>query len=180
MMRLAGVLLVAVLAAFPLAALPAAPFTWLAGVAFLVGGVGVIALSVPLVTIGASLALVTYALALVVARPAPAPIAAIAFGATLVVLLALVHFAGRAHGAALGSWVIAAQIRQWLMVLLAGVVAAGVLTMSAAALGPVLRGATLPTVVVTAVLGAVLTVAGVVALTTREDPPASTPPAQHL
>jgi uncharacterized membrane protein YesL len=172
MMRLAGVILVAVLVAFPLAAWPGAPVAWLAAVTFVVGGGGVIVWSVSLVTIGAALALITYTLALLIARPAADPVAAIVFGATLVVLPTLVHFAGRSHGAALGPAVLASQVRQSLVVVLAGVVAAGVLTVGAAALGPVLGGATLPIVVVIAVLGAVLTVAGVVALTTREDPPA--------
>ena len=53
-----------------------------------------IAWSVPLVTAG-PLALIAYALALLVAGPAADPLIAVALGATLVLLLALVHFAGR-------------------------------------------------------------------------------------
>jgi hypothetical protein len=174
MMRLTGVSLVTVLVAFPLAERAGAPIAWLAAVAFGVGGAGVVMRSVPLVTIGAAFALITYALARLITRPADDPIAAIGFGATLVALLALVHFTSRVHGAALGPAVLTAQIRQWLTVILVGVVAAGVLTLGAAALGLVFAGATLPMIVVVAVLGAVLTIAGVVALTTREDPPAST------
>jgi len=171
MMRLAAAILVAVLAALPLTVLPSPPVTWLAVSALVVGGAGVVALSVPLVTAGASLALIAYALALVIVRAPFDPVAAIAFGATLVLLLALVHFAGRAHGAAIGPSVIASQIRHWLMVVAVGVVAAVVLTMGGAALAVTLQGAAFPVVVVVAALGAVVTVAGVIALvTTRADP----------
>jgi len=171
MMRLAAAALVAVLVAFPVAARPAAPITWLAVVALAVGGVGVSVLSVTLVTIGGALALITYALALVLAQPAIDLVAATVFGATLVLLLALVHFAAHVRGAILGRAVVAGQIRRWLAVVAAGVVTASGLTAGGALLGPVLGGATLPMVVVTAALGALLTAAGVIALTTREGPP---------
>jgi hypothetical protein len=95
------------------------------------------------------------------------------FGATLVLLLALVHFAARVHGAALGRAVVAGQIRHWLAVVAAGMVTAAGLTAGGALLGPVLGGATLPMVVVTAALGALLTAAGVITLTTREEPPSA-------
>ncbi len=171
MMRLAAAALVAVLVAFPVAARPAAPITWLAVVALAVGGVGVSVLSVTLVTIGGALALITYALALVLAQPAIDAVAATVFGATLVLLLALVHFAAHVRGAILGRAVVAGQIRRWLAVVAAGVVTAAGLTAGGALLGPVLGGATLPMVVVTAALGALLTAAGVIALTTREGSP---------
>jgi hypothetical protein len=173
MMRLAAAALVAVLVAFPVAARPVAPITWLAVVALAVGGVGVSVLSVTLVTIGGALALITYALALVLTQPAVDPVAATGFGATLVLLLALVHFAARVRGAALGHAVVAGQIRHWLAVVAAGAATAAGFTAGGALLGPVLGGATLPTVVVTAALGALLTAAGVIALTTREEPPSA-------
>jgi len=169
MMRLAGLLLVAVVAAFPLGARPAAPVTWLAAAAFVIGAAGVIVRSVSLVTAGASLALLTYALALLIAGPTADPLTSVVFGATLVLLPALVHAAGRADGAALGPAVLASQARQWLMVVLVGAIAAGMLTLGATALGPMLREATLPLVVVIAVLGAALTATGIVALTTGGD-----------
>lgn len=169
MMRLAAVVLLAVLAALPLAVRPSSPpVTWLATAALVVGGVGVIAWSVPLVTAAGSLVLIAYALALVLAGPAADPLAAIALGSILVLLLALVHFAGRARGAALGASVIASQVRQWLAVVGLGTVAAAVLTAVAVPLGVALRSATLPVVVIAAALGAVLTVAGVIALVARE------------
>ena len=103
-----------------------------------------------------------------IAAPAAESLTGIALGATLVLLLALVHFAGRARGAALGPSVIASQVRQWLAVVGLGTVAAAVLTAAAAPLGVALRSATLPVVVSAAALGAVLTVAGVIALLARE------------
>lgn len=168
MMRPAAAVLVAVVVAFPLAVLPARPITWLAVGALVVGGAGVVVLSVPLVTVGASLALIAYTLALVITGPAVDPVAAIALGATLVLLLTLVHFAGRVHGAAIGSSVIASQIRQWLMIVAVGVVVAVGLALGGVALGVTLQGAALPVVVVVAALGAVLSVAGVIALVTPQ------------
>jgi predicted Co/Zn/Cd cation transporter (cation efflux family) len=175
MLRLAAGVLLAILVAVPLAVLPAAPVTWLAVPALGVGGAGVMVLSVPMVTAGASLALIAYAAALVIAGPAVDPVVAIALGAALVLLLALVHFAGRVHGAALGPAVIAAQVRHWLMIVALGVAAAVGLTVGGMVLGPTLGGASLPVVVVAAALGALMTTAGVIALVmARRDPPATT------
>ena len=169
MIRLAAMVLLAVLAALPLAVRPSTPpVTWLATAALVVGGVGVIAWSVPLVTAAASLVVIAYALALVIAGPAADSLTAIALGATLVLLLALVHLGGRIRGAFLGPSVIAAQARRWLAVVGGGVVVAVVLTAAAAPLGVALRGATLPVVVIAGALGAVLTVAGVIVLVARE------------
>jgi hypothetical protein len=117
-----------------------------------------------------ALAVIAYALGLVIAHPAPDPLTAGALGATLVVLLAVVHLGGRVRGAALGAGVMAGQARQWAGVVAAGVLAASVITLGGTALGPVLRGATLPVVVAAAALGVLLAGAGVFALVTaRED-----------
>ena len=169
MTRAAAVLLVAAVVAFPLTTFPAAPVTWLAGAAFVIGILGASALSVPLVTTGAAVALVAHALALVLTRAPADPIAAAALGATLVLLLALVHLAARTHGAAIGLGVVAGQVRQWLAVVLPGLAAALLLPAAAALLGPTLFGASLPIVIITGVVGALLTAAGLIALlTTRE------------
>jgi hypothetical protein len=169
MMRLAAMVLLVILAACPLGVRPSTPpVTWLAVAALALGGVGVIAWSVPLVTAAGSLAMIAYALALVVAASPAEPLAAIALGATLVLVLALVHFGGRVRGAVVGAPVIAAQARQWLAVVGLGIVAALVLTAVATPLGAVLRDATLPVVVIAAALGAVLTVGGIIALVARE------------
>jgi hypothetical protein len=87
-----------------------------------------------------------------------------------VLLLALVHFAGRVQGAAISLRVVATQARQWLAIVAIGSVVAVGLQAAAAALTIVLHGAALPVVVVAAALGAALVVAGVIALVAREDP----------
>ena len=166
MMRLAAVVLVAVVAGIPLAILPAPPVTWVAVVALVTGLVGMLAWSVPLVTAGASLSLIAYAIALALARPAADPITAVVFGGTLVLLLALVNFAGRLDDAVLGPGVLAGQIRHWLAIVALGAAIAAGLTVGGVVLGPVLVGATLPVVVATAALGALLTMAGVISLVT--------------
>ena len=166
MTRVAAAVLVAVLAAFPLTALAGPPVTWLAVLVLVVGGAGVVLLSVPVVTAGAVIALIAYALALVIAPPAFDPVPAIALGATLVALLALVHFGARVQGAAVGRAVAAAQVRQVLVIVALGVVAAAGLTAAAAFLGALVRAPSLPLVVAISALGAVLVVLGAVALAT--------------
>ena len=61
---------------------------------------------------------------------------------------------------------IAVQVRQWLLVVAIGVLAAAALAGAGTALAVTLEGVTLPLVVVAATLGAVLTMAGVIALVT--------------
>lgn len=169
MTRVAAAVLVSFVVAFPLGVLFAPPITWLAAAALVVGGAGVALLSVPLVTAGASIALIAYTLALLVAEAPVDLLAAVMLGTMLVLLLALVHFASRAQGAAVAVAVIVAQIREWLSVATAGVVAAVVFSAGGAAVSGALRGAALPVVVLAAALGALLTVAGVIALLTRRE-----------
>jgi hypothetical protein len=166
MLRLAAAFLLVVLLAFPVAALPAAPVTWLAVVALAVAGAGIAMLSVPIVTAGAALALITYALALIIAQAPVDPVAAIGVGVDAVMLLALVQFAAHAQGALLGPAVLGGRVRQMLVVAGLGVVVTGALVTVATLLGLVLRGATLPVVVAAAALGALLAMAGLVALMT--------------
>ncbi|HEX4994305.1 MAG TPA: hypothetical protein VFX87_05020, partial [Methylomirabilota bacterium] len=113
MMRLAAMVLLAVVAALPLGVRPSTPpVTWLAVAALAVGGVGVVAWSVPVVTAAGSLVVIAYALALAIAGAADDSLTAIVLGAALVLLLALVHFGGRVRGAMMGPSVIASQARQ--------------------------------------------------------------------
>jgi hypothetical protein len=165
-LRLAAVTLMAALAGLPLSVLPSPVLGALAALALLVGGAGALAASVPLATAGGTLALVEYALALVVARPDPAPVTATAIGVGLFLLLASVHFASQTRGAALGDSVIRAQARHWLARAALGAVGATVLTVGGEALALALRGAALPLVVVASAVGALMTVIGVVALVT--------------
>jgi hypothetical protein len=165
MIRLASVALVLVIVAFPLMVLPAAPVTWLAGAALLVGIAGAVLPVVPLATAGGSLALIAYALALVIVRPAVDPVAAIAFGACLVLLLALAHFAARVDGAAVGASVLASRVREWALVVTTGVLAAGALTAAALWLAGAVRAAP-PVVIAAAGVGVVLALVGLVSLVT--------------
>ena len=166
MIRLAIATLVVLVVGIPLAILPAAPISWLAVAAAATGGVGVLALSVSLVTASATLSLIGYALALSWARPDADPVVSVILGSALVLVLALTHFARRSEGAMLGPGVMAGLIRHWLAIVGFGVVAAVVLTLGGVVLGAALVGASLPVVVVAAALGAALTVAGVIALVT--------------
>jgi hypothetical protein len=162
MLRLAALLLVAVLALVPMTVLPSAPVSWLAGLVLVVGGVGALTRSTPVVTAGASLAVVAYAVALVLERPAVDPVAAIAFGVTIVLLLALAHFAERVHGAVVPAAVIAAEVWRWLGVAALGAAAAAGLTLGAVLLAPALAGARVPLLTAATALGAALAVAGLV------------------
>ena len=170
--RLTAVALITVLAGLPLTILPSPFLGALAALTLLVGGVGAIAASVPLATAGGTLALIEYALALVVARPDPDPITATALAAGLVLLLASTHFASLTRGAAVGYPVIRSQARHWLAIVALGMVGAALVTVGGQALALALRGAALPVIVAASALGAVLTVAGVIALVTapRRDP----------
>lgn len=171
MIRLAAAVLLAAVAALPVSVMPSPPVTWLAGGALVVGGAGVIVRVVPLVTAGASLGLIAYALALVIARPALSAVAASALGAALVLLLALARFGAGVRGAALGPRVVAGQLRRWLTVAAVGAGAAVALAAVAAALRAPLQGVALPVVVIAAAVGALMTVAGVIVLVTAAGDP---------
>jgi hypothetical protein len=168
MMRLAAGMLIVGLGVVPLAMWPGVPVTWLVVLALLVGGVGVVALSVPLVTVSASLALIAYTLALTITRMPVDPFTAIVVGVTMVLLLALVHFASGAEGATIGRAVITSQLRRWLLIVGAGAMAALALTVVAVGLAPIVTGGVLPVAIVIAALGALVAAAGVIALLTRE------------
>jgi hypothetical protein len=171
-LRLTAVALMAVLAGLPLTILPSPFLGALAALTLLVGGVGAIAASVRLATAGGALALIEYALALVVARPDHDPITATALGGGLVLLLASTHVASLTRGAAVSYPVFRSQARHWLAIVALGMVGAALVTVGGQALALALRGAALPVVVAASAVGALLTVAGVIALVTapRRDP----------
>ena len=167
MMRLVAAALVLVVAAFPLAVYPAAPVTWLVLAALLAAGPGVALLWVPLATAGGALALIAYAVALLIAGPAVDLVSATALGVTLTLLLSIVNFGARVEGAGLGPSVMAAQVRDWLVVAGLGVITVAVLAAAGAAVAGALRGAALPVMIAAAALGAAVSVAGAVALMRR-------------
>ena len=169
MMRLAAAVLLAALVGFPLAVLPSPLLAWLAVPGLILGAAGVAALSITFVTASASLALIEYALALTIVQRPVDVVAAAGFGAALFLLLELVHFAGRVHGATVGPSVIASQVRHWSAIVTIGVASAIVLTMGGAGLRLALPGVALPLVVIAGALGALATVAGVIALVTRRE-----------
>jgi hypothetical protein len=169
MRRLAALALLAVVAGLPLSVRPLAPPAgWLVALAIGLGGVGVVAWSPPCATAAGVLALIAYALALVIAGAPADPVTALALGAALVLLLALVHWAGPARGAMLGPGVGAALAGQWLAVVGLGVAAALALATGAPLLGAALRSGALPVVVGAGALGVLLTVAGLAVLVARE------------
>jgi hypothetical protein len=169
MRRLAALGLLAVITGLPLSVGPSRlAVGWLVALALGLGGVGVIAWSLPCVTAAGALTVIAYALALVIAGPPADPVIALALGSALVLLPVLVHWAGHARGAALGPSVLAALARQWLAVVGLGVAVAVALAAATAALGDALRSGALPVVVITAALGVLLTVAGLVVLVARE------------
>lgn len=177
LMRLVALLVVAALAGLPLAVLPSPVFAWLAVPGVAVGTAGVIVLSVPLVTVSASLAMIEYTLAVVVAGAPVDVVTATGFGAALFVLLEVVHLAGRMHGAAVGRTVIATQARHWLLIIVIAGTAAIALSVGASALRLVVAGTSLPFAVIASAAGALLAAAGVLARVTAaergDEPPTS-------
>lgn len=167
MMRLAAAGLLLVALAFPLTVYPGPPVTWLAIVAVLAGGGGVMVGAVPVVTAGGALTLVAYAVALLIARPPADPPGAIIFGAALTLLPLVVHFAARTAGVAVGAGVVAAQVREWVLAVAAGIVVAAALAVIGSSLAAVVQRASLPMVVAAAAVGAGVAMAGVVALVAR-------------
>jgi hypothetical protein len=164
MIRLAAAVLLLGVVGLPLSVWPAPPVTWLAAVALAAGGLGVLAWSPSLVTAAGSLVLIAYTAALVIAEAPSRAVPSIALGAALVLLLTVVHFGGRVQGAMLGPSVVAAQVRRWLTVIALGIAAAAALVTAAPFVAALLAGAPLPVVISAAALGAVLTVAGIIAL----------------
>lgn len=171
MMRIVSAGLLLVVLAFPLNVYPGPPVTWLAAAALVAAGAGVALLSVPMVTVGGTLALIAHAVALLIARPAADPVGAITLGAVLTLLLLVVHFAARTAGAGIGAGVVGAQVREWILAVALGIVVAVVLALGGTTLAAALHRASLPVVVGAAALGAAVAMAGVVALVANRQPP---------
>ena len=167
MMRLVALAVLAFVVGLPLTVLPSPQLGWLLVPALLAGGLGVVTLSVPFTTAGGALALIAYTAALLVERPRPDLVIAAVFGIALVLLLTLVHFAQRVDGAFTPPVVIRSQVREWLMIVAAGALAAVVLTMAGMAIRVLLPGAA-PAVVVATAVGALVTVIGAIALLTAD------------
>jgi len=171
MMRVASAGLLLGVLAFPVTVYPAPPVTWLAAAALVAAGAGVALLSVPMVTVGGTLALIAHAVALPIARPAADPAGAITLGAALTLLPLVVHFAARTAGAGIGTAVVGAHVREWMVAVALGILVAVVLALGGTTLAAALHRASLPVVVVAAALGAGVAIAGVVALVANRRPP---------
>jgi len=171
MMRVASAGLLLMVLAFPVTVHPAPPVTWLAVAALVAAGAGVALLSVPMVTVGGTLALIAHAVALLIARPAADLAGAITLGAALTLLPLVVHFAARTAGAGIGAAVVGAHVREWMAAVALGIVVAVVLALGGTTLTAALQRASLPVVVVAAALGAGVAIAGVVALVANRQPP---------
>ena len=169
MTRVVAAALAVTACAVPLAVYPAAPVTGLVLLALGAQGLGIAVLAVPVVMAGGALALVAYAVALLIVQPPVNPPGAIALGASLTTLALIVQFAARTRGAALGPTVLATQAREWLRVAAAGVIGAAMLVVAATILAGVFRALALPWVIGAAALGALIAMAGGVALTARRD-----------
>ena len=161
----ASCLIAGALAAIPLA-IDASPFVRGLAVVVLVLWVGATALrSVPLATAACTLALVEYALALVIARTPVDVMTGAGVGLVMLLLLQLVHFRRRVHGAQVGRAVLRSQLVAWLTIAGLGAVAAVLASAGGALLREgVLARAPLPAIVVASAIGAVATAAGVIAL----------------
>jgi hypothetical protein len=173
MLLLATCGVVVVLVTLPLAIEPSPFVAWLAVPALLLGLAAAVARSVPLATASAVVALIEYALALMIERGPVDVLTAIGFGTAVFLLLQLVHFASRVHGAAVSRSVLVSQLRAWLGIAVIGAVAGVILTIAGAALRLVLSGAALPAVVIAGALGALAASAGVILLVMRAQGPSS-------
>ena len=129
MRRLAGVLALALVGA-PLLVTPSSSVVTLGVSALILCGLGIL-VATPVLAVGMVVALAEYALALRLAGGPPRLAGAAVLGVALVLLLEVADFGRRAHRAAVGPRVVAAQLRAWgVFAALAG---AGALVASAAA-----------------------------------------------
>lgn len=155
---LAGILAL-VLVGFPLLIAPS-ELTGSVGVIagiLCAGGIG--ALSIPLLTAGAALSLVGYALALWSTAGSPDPLAAVAVGVVLSLLLQVVGFAARFRGVAMDSHVVPGQVRYWVGGAVGAALVGILLAISA---GGIALRLPLPAYPVAVALGALIAFLGVV------------------
>lgn len=134
-MRILAAILAAVLVTLPLLVHASEVVGEVIAIAAVLCAAGILALSVPVVTAGAALALIGYAIALRLAAGPPEVPTALAFGVAAVLLLEVVDFSRRVRGAMVTPSVFIAQARYWLGLASAGaavgiVLAAGAMAMA--------------------------------------------------
>ncbi len=158
---------VLILVGLPLVVLP----SWIVAVlAFVAAGLcagGIAALSVPVLTAGASLAVIEYALALSISDGPPDFVTAMVLAVALFLLLELVSFMGRLHGAAVAAPVMRSMIRYWLAIAGAGAGVVIVLTAAAAAVRLAVPVPSYPAAAAAGALGAFVAAVGVLKLATK-------------
>jgi hypothetical protein len=114
MIRLLAGLLALALGGLPILAGPSAPVVALGAAAAALGVAGALRLSLRLLTAGAVVSLLQYALALWLSEPAPGFATAIALGVVLSLALDVVDFGTRFRGAGLEAEVVRRQVRHWI------------------------------------------------------------------
>jgi hypothetical protein len=113
MIRALAGLLVIVLVGIPLLTAPSTLVGGLGLAAVVLCAGGILRLSIPLLTAGASLSLIEYAVALWVSAGSPDFVGAIGIGVTLALLVQIVGFAARFEGAVVDVRALWAQARSW-------------------------------------------------------------------
>ncbi len=167
MIRTLAGLLVLVLVGIPLLAAPSTLVGafGLAAAALCAGGI--FRLSIPLLTAGASLILIEYALALWMSAGSPDLVGAVGVGVTLALLFQIVGFAARFRGVAVDARVLWAQTRSWVGT---GAASAAVAILLAVGAGSIALRLPLPAYPAAAGLGALAAFLGAVrALLRRSD-----------
>jgi len=120
MMRAITLIPIAVVAGVPVLMRPSSPFAGIGAAAAVLCMAGVLLRWRPLVTAGASLALMLYALALFGARSSL--VSAIVLGVSLALALDVSEFARRFHGTVVTMPAWSRQVRHWVATALLGVV----------------------------------------------------------
>lgn len=159
MIRMLAGLLALVVVGHPLMIAPSELTGKLAVVAGILCAAGIAALSTRLLAVGAALSLVGYALALLSSAASPHPLAAVALGVVIFLLLHVVEFAARFRGAAVDSGVLPGQVRYWVS---SGVGAAAVGILLAISAGGIAFRLPRPAYPAAAALGALIAFLGVV------------------
>jgi hypothetical protein len=163
MIRHLAAILAALVVGLPLLFLPSWPVGAIAFVAGASLAGGMLMLRAPLLTVGVTLGLVEYALALRLPAGPSDPLTAVALGVSILLLLQVVDFSRRFRGAAVESAVIRGQLRYWLTTAVATGAGALLVYALGTALAQALPPAGYPTLAVVGALAAVIGAARVVA-----------------
>ncbi len=159
MIRYLGGILVMALLGVPLLRAPSGLVGAVGALAGLFCIGGVVMLSIPLLTFGASLALTEYTLALWLAGSPPDLLGAIGLGVTLWLLFEVTGFAQRIQGVAVAPGVLRRQARSWIGTGIALIVLGGMVAIATSAVRLRLPPSACPVVVALGAVSAFLGVA---------------------